>query len=287
MSIQIKSFYHQQTGTFSYLVSEPETKSCIVIDPVLDFDHASCSTDETSLNKILLSIKEQQLKLVYILETHAHADHLTGAKALKKIAGGQICIGKGITGVQATFKQKFNLDNDFQTDGSQFDRLLGDGDLLMFGETKIQVLATPGHTNDSLTYLIEETAFIGDTLFHPDIGTARCDFPGGDAAVLYHSIQKILALPENTVLYFCHDYPCSERSELVSISIAEQKKTNKHLKNNVTKEQYIAMRQARDAGLALPDLILPSVQFNIRAGQMPPPENDGISYFKFPLNVFK
>ncbi len=284
-SLSIKHFYHAASGTLTYLVSDDNTKDSVIIDPVLDFKVHSSSTSTDSIFPIIKHIENNQLNLHYILETHAHADHLTAAQYLKKQFNCPVAIGKGITQVQKSFKPIFNLDDDFSITGEQFDLLLEDQQELNAGSITIKVMATPGHTNDSITYLIGDAAFIGDTLFHPDIGTARCDFPGGNAEELYDSIQKILSLPKETRLFLCHDYPKESRDLIAETSIDLHKKNNLHIKNNIDKATYVKMRQERDASLDLPNLIIPSIQVNIRAGELPNNEDNGVSYLKYPLNL--
>jgi glyoxylase-like metal-dependent hydrolase (beta-lactamase superfamily II) len=282
----VKYFYHKSSGTLTYIVFDTESKDAVVIDPVLDFETSDSSTSTEPVQPVIEYIEKQQLNLHFILETHAHADHLTAAQVLKNHFNCPVIIGKGITQVQKNFKAIFNLDDDFSTQGEQFDRLVEDGQELNAGTITITVMATPGHTNDSVTYLIGDAAFIGDTLFHPDIGTARCDFPGGSANDLYNSIQKILALPEKTRLFLCHDYP-KEREAVAETSIEFHKAENLHIKNNTDKKTYINMREQRDSTLGLPSLIIPSIQVNIRAGHFPKAENNGVSYLKYPLDTLK
>ena len=296
-SPSVKYFYHKTSGTLSYVVYDPKSLDTVVIDPVLDFKPNDATTSLEPTLPIINFINDNQLKTHFILETHAHADHLSSAYYLKEKLNDStmndttnfaskvlIAIGKGITNVQNNFKSIYNLDESFKTDGRQFDRLLEDGENLNAGSLQIQVMATPGHTNDSLTYIIGDAAFIGDTLFHPDTGSARCDFPGGNADELYSSIHKILSLPENTRLFLCHDYP-KNRDVVAETSIASHKQYNLHIKNNNSKENYIKMREERDATLGLPQLMIPSIQVNINAGKLPEKENNGVSYLKYPLNL--
>jgi glyoxylase-like metal-dependent hydrolase (beta-lactamase superfamily II) len=256
-----------------------------VIDPVLDFDAKSGRTSTVSVDKIIHFIQEKKLTLSWILETHAHADHLSSAKFLQKNLGGKIAIGAHIGMVQSTFKKLFNLEESFAVDGSQFDVLLEDNQEFQIGELTAKALFVPGHTPADMAYQIADAVFIGDTMFAPDTGTARCDFPGGDAQLLYRSIQKILALPPETRLFLCHDYPPAERQHLSMTTVAEQSASNIHVHNGISEAQFIAMRKNRDSTLAVPILILPAVQINIRAGNLPPAESNGNSYLKIPMNV--
>lgn len=281
---QIQSFYEPTTSTFTYVAYDRDGGHAAVIDPVLEFDPASARTSTEAVDGVLAFLAKRRLQAEWILETHAHADHLTGAAYLKDKTGAKVAIGHGITRVQERFRALFGLGESLAADGSQFDRLLDDNDVLPCGELSIRVLATPGHTDDSLTYLIGDAAFIGDTLFAPDTGTARTDFPGGDAHKLYRSIQRLYALPEQTRLFLCHDYPLEERQVRAETSLSEQKAHNIHLKSDTSEEAFVKMRTARDATLPVPRLILPSLQVNIRAGNLPPPDSNGIRYMRMPLN---
>ena len=289
--VTIQHFHHAGTGTLSYVVSDPTTARAAVIDPVLGFCAVSGRTDRSPLDEIIGYVRDASLSLDWILETHAHADHLTGAQILQSELGGKIGIGAGIRDVQAHFAGVFNLQAPFAADGSQFDRLFEDGDAFAIGGIEARVLATPGHTNDSITYVMADAAFIGDTLFMPDVGTARCDFPGGDAALLYDSIHKILALPESTRLHVCHDYPPTGqdgeplRPMRFEVSVAEQKRDNIHVGGSVTRQDYVAMREARDRTLGLPALIIPPIQVNMRAGSVPAPDDNGVSYLRTPVDL--
>ena len=285
MSIDVLSFFDAPTGSWSYLVIDPTSRQAAVIDPVLDYDAAAARTARTGADRLLQAVRERDLDVVWILETHAHADHLTAAAYLKAQLGAPLAVGAGICRVQQTFARIFNLGAGFAIDGSQFDRLLHDGDELPLGKLAIRVLATPGHTNDSVSFQIEDAVFIGDTLFLPDAGSARCDFPGGDAATLYQSVQRLFALGDATRLFVCHDYPPDGRKAQCETTVAAQRAGNIHLRDGVDLDAYVAMRTARDATLAVPRLILPSIQVNIRAGEMPPPDDTGVSYLKLPLNV--
>ncbi|MDO6428175.1 MBL fold metallo-hydrolase [Thalassotalea sp. 1_MG-2023] len=277
------SFFHDETCTFTYVVFDAEQRSGVVIDPVLDFDQASGKVSYESANKVLDYVNEHQLTIEWILETHAHADHLTAAQYLKDNTNAQVAIGKGIAVVQKTFKKIYNLSEKFPVEGEQFDRCFSDGDSFSVGSLTVDVIATPGHTNDSVTYLIGDAAFIGDTLFHPSLGTARCDFPGGDAAMLFNSIQRLFALPQNTRIFLCHDYPEGDRSPICQVTLAEQKIANIHVKEGNSKQDFIAFRTARDHSLAVPRLLLPAIQVNIAAGHFPTPESDQQVYLKSPV----
>lgn len=286
MQPTVTPFFHGATGTWTYVVSDPVAREAAVIDPVLDFDWRSGRTGTTSADEVLAHLGSEGLRLRWILETHAHADHLSGAQHLKSRAGGEIAIGRGILAVQATFKRIYGLGEEFVPDGSQFDRLLEDGDTLEVGVLAGRVIATPGHTSDSVSYLVGDALFVGDTVFMPDGGSARCDFPGGDAAQLYRSVQRLYALPGDTRLFVCHDYPAGSREPRCETTVAEQRSANIHVRADTTEAEYVAMRKARDATLDVPNLIIPSVQVNIRAGQLPPLEADGVRYLRVPLDVF-
>lgn len=285
MSVDVVSFFDPPTGSWSYLVIDPISRQAAIIDPVLDFDVAAGRTGRSSANRLLQAVRERDLDVAWILETHAHADHLTAAAYLKTEVGAPLAVGAGICTVQQTFARIFNLGADFATDGSQFDRLLQDGDCVPLGDLAIRVLATPGHTSDSVSYQVGDAVFIGDTLFLPDVGSARCDFPGGDATTLYHSVQRLYALGDATRMFACHDYPPQGREAQCETTVAAQRTGNIHLRDDVTLDAFVAMRTARDATLAVPRLILPSIQVNIRAGALPPPEDNGVSYLKLPLDV--
>ncbi len=284
--IQIDAFFDSATFTISYVVFDKATKTAAIIDSVLDYDAASGRTSKDSANKLIEHVKAENLSVEWILESHAHADHLSAAPYLKQHLGGSLAIGAHITDVQKTFSKIFNFEPGFTSNGKQFDRLLNDGDQIALGESSIQVMHTPGHTPACLTYLIEDAAFVGDTLFMPDFGTARTDFPGGDAVTLYNSIQRILSLPDTTRIFTGHDYMAEGRDFYAwESTVAEQKAKNIHINQSVSKEQFVAFREKRDAGLNLPKLILPSVQVNIRAGNLPPKESNGVSYLKIPVDA--
>jgi glyoxylase-like metal-dependent hydrolase (beta-lactamase superfamily II) len=282
---EVTGFFDEATNTITYLLRDPQGRSCAVIDSVLDFDYASGRTDTRSADMVVDFIREKGLDLAWILETHVHADHLSAAPYLQERLGGQIGIGAQITKVQETFGKVFNEGTRFARDGSQFDRLFGDGDSLMIGQLRIDVLHTPGHTPACLTYVAGDAAFVGDTLFMPDFGTARCDFPGGSAEQMYASVQKILALPDETRIFVGHDYKAPGREEFAwESTVAAQKALNVHIGAGRSREDFVALRQARDATLEMPRLIIPSLQVNMRAGQMPEPEDDGRTYLKVPIN---
>ena len=280
----VKAFFDPQTWTYTYVVYESKGSACIVIDSVLNYDPKSGRTKTDSADEVISFIKDNQLRLEWILETHAHADHLTAAPYIQEKLGGKIAIGDHITTVQKVFKGVFNLD-DVAVDGSQFDALIKEGEPIAFGNLSFKALYVPGHTPACMAYEIGDSIFVGDTLFMPDVGTARCDFPGGSASNLYRSIQSILKYPPSTKLYMCHDYPPNGRPPEYQSTVADQKKSNIHVHDGVTEEQFVAMRNKRDAGLEMPVLILPSIQVNIRAGHMPKPEGNGTAYLKIPLNA--
>ncbi|MEQ4540344.1 MAG: MBL fold metallo-hydrolase [Billgrantia sp.] len=283
----VTHFFDEPTNTFSYVVRDPGSRACAVIDSVLDFDYAAGRTDTRSADAIIAFIRREGLSVEWILETHVHADHLSAAPYLHEKLGGKTGIGARITVVQEVFGKAFNAGTEFARDGSQFDRLFEEGDTFAIGTMEGRVLHTPGHTPACLTYVIGDAAFVGDTLFMPDYGTARCDFPGGDARTLYRSIQKVLALPGETRLFLCHDYKAPEREEYQhETSVAEQRAHNVHVHDGISEEEFVRMRTERDATLDMPRLILPSVQVNMRAGHMPPPEDNGQVYLKVPINRF-
>jgi glyoxylase-like metal-dependent hydrolase (beta-lactamase superfamily II) len=280
----VKAFFDPQTWTYTYVVYESKGSPCIVIDSVLNYDPKSGRTKTESADEVISFIKDNQLRLEWILETHAHADHLTAASYIQEKLGGKIAIGDHITTVQGVFKGIFNLD-DIALDGSQFDALIKANESIAFGNLSFKALYVPGHTPACMAYEIGDSIFVGDTLFMPDVGTARCDFPGGSASNLYRSIQSILSYPPNTTLYMCHDYPPNGRPPEYQSTVADQKKSNIHVHDGITEEQFVAMRNKRDAGLEMPVLILPSIQVNIRAGHMPKAEGNGTAYLKIPLNA--
>ncbi len=280
----VQSFHDPATFTFSYVVYDQDGGHAAIVDPVLDFDAVAARTTTASADRLLSFVRDHQLSVDWILETHAHADHLTAAAYLKAATGAKVAIGRGICRVQAHFKAVFGLAADFPVDGSQFDQLFDDGDVFNIGALSVRVMATPGHTDDSLTYLIGDAAFVGDTVFAPETGTARADFPGGDARTLYQSIQRLLELPPATRLYLCHDYPPPERAANALTSVDAQRNQNVHLANSAVEDDYVAMRSARDATLSVPKLLYAALQVNIRAGELPPPDANGVRYLRFPLN---
>ena len=285
MSPIVKAFFDDATNTVSYVVRDPNGQACAVIDSVLDYDPAAGRTTTVSADAIIDWITEQELTVAWILESHVHADHLSAAPYLQDKLGGKIGISDQITVVQHTFGKIFNEGTKFQRDGSQFDALFEDGDSIHVGQLRVDVLKTPGHTPACLTYVVGDAAFVGDTLFMPDFGTARCDFPGGSATDLFNSIQKILALPDETRIFVGHDYKAPGRDEFAwETTVGEQKALNIHIGADRPMEDFIAMRSARDAKLGMPRLILPSLQTNMRAGHFPEPEDNGKRYFKVPIN---
>ena len=285
MTPKVHAFFDEATNTITYVVQEPEGRACAIVDSVLDFDYASGRTDTRSADAVIDFVTREGLKVEWILETHVHADHLSAAPYLQERLGGQIGIGEKITVVQETFGKVFNEGTRFQRDGSQFDRLFVQGDSFMIGQMRGDVLHTPGHTPACLTYVVGDAAFVGDTLFMPDFGTARCDFPGGSAETMWDSVQKILSLPEDTRIFVGHDYKAEGRDHYAwETTVGEQKRLNKHVGAGKSREDFIRMRTTRDAQLAMPRLIVPSLQVNMRAGQMPEPEDNGVSYLKVPVN---
>jgi len=282
---QVQGFFDKATWTVTYVVHNGPGSDCAIIDSVLDYDPKSGRTRTIAADKVIAFVKAHQLTTQWILETHAHADHLSAAPYLKKHLGGQIAIGDQITRVQKVFKGIFNLEPEFKQDGSQFDVLLKDDEAFQIGELTAKVLAVPGHTPACVAYQVGDAVFVGDTLFMPDVGTARCDFPGGDAKTLYASTRKLLALPAQTRLFMCHDYPPTDRPIAFETTVAEQRAKNIHVHDGVSEAQFVEMRTKRDATLEMPVLILPAVQINIRAGEMPPKEANGIAYAKIPLNA--
>ncbi len=288
----VQAFFDPATWTVSYVVFDRPGGHAAIVDSVLDYDPKSGRTSTTSADRLLAYLAEQRLQVQWILETHAHADHLSAAPYLRQKVGGKITIGATITQVQSVFKGVFNLEPEFQTDGHQFDHLLHDGEIFHIGELRATAMAVPGHTPACMAYRVHGSAangsdsavFVGDTLFMPDVGTARCDFPGGDAHTLYQSTRKLLALPPATRLFMCHDYPPDGRPVAWESSVAAQRAGNIHLHDGVGEDEFVAMRKKRDATLEMPTLILPSVQVNIRAGELPPAEANGVRYLKIPLN---
>ena len=282
---QVHGIFDPATWTVTYVVYEKEGSACAIIDPVLDYDPKSGRTRTDTADTLIKFVEEKKLKVEWILETHAHADHITAAAYLKQKLGGKTAIGDHIPAVQKVFKGIFNLEPGFATDGSQFDHLLKDGEEFHFGDLTVSTLLVPGHTPACVAYQIGDAVFVGDTMFMPDVGTARCDFPGGDAKVLYGSVKKILSLPDSTRLFMCHDYPPNDRPVAFETTVAEQRAKNIHMHDGITEDQFVKMRTQRDATLEMPVLILPSVQVNIRAGEMPPKDDNGIAYLKIPVNA--
>jgi len=285
MTPNVEGFFDEATNTISYVVSDPTSSACAVIDSVLDFDQASGRTDTRAADRIASFVKDRDLTVAWLLETHVHADHLSAAPYLQEQLGGKIGIGDQITTVQEAFGKVFNAGTEFERDGSQFDRLFKEQDRFTIGDLSVFVLHTPGHTPACLTYVIGDAAFVGDTLFMPDFGTARCDFPGGSAELLWESIQKVLSLPDETRLFLCHDYKAPGRDDFAwETTVAEQKALNVHVGGAKTKEDFVKMRTERDAQLGMPKLIIPSIQVNMRAGRMPPADGNGKIYLKVPVN---
>ncbi|PSL12077.1 glyoxylase-like metal-dependent hydrolase (beta-lactamase superfamily II) [Marinobacterium halophilum] len=283
----VTAFFDEPTFTYSYIVQDPASSSCAIIDSVLDFDYAAGRTGTGSADAILAHVAAQQLNVEWILETHVHADHLSAAPYLQQKTAARIGIGAHITTVQDTFGKAFNAGTDFARDGSQFDALFHDGDAIRIGNLEGKALHTPGHTPACMTYVFGDAAFVGDTLFMPDYGTARCDFPGGDARILYRSIQRVFELPDTTRLFMCHDYKAPGRDVYAyETTVAEERAHNVHVKACISEEDFVRMRTERDATLGMPRLILPSVQVNMRAGQMPPAEDNGQRYLKIPIDLF-
>jgi len=283
----VQHFFDEPTNTFSYVVRDPDSQACAILDSVLDFDYAAGRTDVRSADEIIQYVRDNNLAVEWILETHVHADHLSAAPYLHEHLGGKTGIGAKIVDVQEIFGKAFNAGTEFARDGSQFDKLFQEGDTFTIGNLQGRVLHTPGHTPACLTYVIDDAAFVGDTLFMPDYGTARCDFPGGDARTLYQSIQKVLTLPPETRIFLCHDYKAPGRDEYQHMTtVAEQREANVHVHEGISEDEFVKMRTERDATLDMPRLILPSVQVNMRAGHMPPAEDNGQVYLKVPVNRF-
>ena len=285
MSPEVSAFFDTATNTVSYVVREPEGNACAIVDSVLDYDAAAGRTDTESADKIISFVNQNELRVSWILESHVHADHLSAAPYLQDKLGGKIGIGSHITEIQNTFGKIFNEGTKFQRDGSQFDGLFADGDSIHIGQLRVDVMETPGHTPACLTYVMGDAAFVGDTLFMPDFGTARCDFPGGSAEDLFNSIQKILALPDETRVFVGHDYKAPGRDEFAwETTVGEQKALNVHIGEGRPMEDFVSLRTKRDANLGMPKLILPSLQTNMRAGNLPEPDDSGNRYFKVPIN---
>ena len=285
MNPTVHGIFDPATWTVTYMVYDQPGGQAAVIDSVLDYDPKSGRTKTVSAQKVVDFVREQRLKVGWILETHAHADHLSAAPWLREQLGGKITIGSNIRTVQGVFKRIFNLEESFNTNGSQFDYLFADGERFAIGGLEGEVLSVPGHTPACVAYRLGDAVFVGDTLFMPDVGTARCDFPGGDAPTLYRSVRKLLSLPPQTRLFMCHDYPPNGRPVAFECTVADQRARNIHVNDSISEQQFVEMRTWRDATLDMPVLILPAVQINIRAGHMPPPEPNGVSYVKIPLNA--
>ena len=281
----VQAFYDPATSTVSYVVHGADGGACAVIDSVLDFDPKSGRTSTVTVDKLVAYVREHRLKVEWILETHAHADHLSAAAYLKKRLGGRTAIGEQIRAVQGVFKKIFNLEPGFSLDGSQFDHLFADGEVFKIEELTGEAMHVPGHTPADMAFRIGDAVFVGDTLFMPDVGTARCDFPGGDARTLYRSVRRLLSLPEQTRLFMCHDYPPDGREPRWETTVTKQRAGNIHVRDAVGEDEFVAMRTARDRTLQMPTLILPAIQVNIRAGELPPPEANGTSYLKIPLDL--
>jgi glyoxylase-like metal-dependent hydrolase (beta-lactamase superfamily II) len=285
MHPEVTSFFDDATNTITYVVRDPLGMACAIIDSVLDFDYASGRTDTKSADAVVAFVRDKGYRVDWLLETHVHADHLSAAPYLQERLGGKIGIGRNITIVQDTFGKVFNEGTEFQRDGSQFDQLFGEGDSVHIGQLRVDVLHTPGHTPACLTYVIGDAAFVGDTLFMPDFGTARCDFPGGSAETLWESVQKILHLPDETRIFVGHDYKAEGRDHYAwETTVGAQKAANVHIGGGKSREEFVKMRTTRDAKLAMPRLIVPSLQVNMRAGQMPPPDDSGTVFLKVPVN---
>jgi len=280
-----QAFFDSVTGTATYVIWDHASRHAAIIDPVLDYDFKSGHTSAESAGRVLACVRENSLQVDWILETHAHADHLSGAYYLQQRIGGRIAIGEHICEVQTAFSKIFNFERSFVPDGSQFDHLFKDGETFMIGAVEATALLVPGHTPADMAYRVDGAVFVGDTLFMPDIGTARADFPGGDAHQLYRSIHRLLRLPPDTVIYVCHDYPPESREPKWQTTVAAQRAHNIHVRDGISEDDFVAMRTARDATLDMPTLILPSIQVNVRAGQLPLPDVNGIAYLRIPLNT--
>ncbi|MGN8081392.1 MBL fold metallo-hydrolase [Variovorax sp. 22077] len=281
----IQGFFDAATGTVSYVVWEHAGRHAAVIDPVLDYHFRSGHTGTASADRLLAYLREHALQLEWILETHAHADHLSGARHVQQHAGGKIAIGENIRVVQATFGKLFNFERAFLPDGSQFDHLFKDGEVFRIGEIEVTAWLVPGHTPADMAYLVDGAVFVGDTLFMPDLGSARADFPGGDARQLYASMRRLLELPPETAMYVCHDYPPASRQPGWQTTVAQQRAHNIHVRDGIGADEFVAMRTARDATLDVPTLILPSIQVNVRGGRLPPADDNGVAYLRIPVNA--
>ena len=287
MPALIEAFLDPASSTWSYVIHEGDGSACAIVDPVLDYDAAAGRTGTVQADRISAFVRTHQLQVQWLLETHAHADHLSAAPYLRRELGGKIAIGQSISKVQDVFKRLFNLEPGFAVDGSQFDHLFAPDESFMIGNLKATALHVPGHTPADMAYLVDSTLILaGDTLFMPDVGTARCDFPGGNANQMFASIQKLLAFPTGVNLYVCHDYPPEGREPSCVTTVGEQRRSNIHVRDGVDESEFVAMRNQRDAGLGMPNLLLPAIQVNVRAGNLPPAEDNGVSYLKIPLNTF-
>ena len=286
-NLQIKGFFDKLTSTISYVVYDKFSKECAVIDSVLDFDYSSGSIDYLNAENIISFIEKKNLSLIWLIETHVHADHLSAAPYIQKKLGGKIGISEKISDVQNIFGKTFNAGTEFQRDGSQFDKLFKNNDEYQIGQISCKVIDTPGHTPACTAHIISDSIFVGDTLFMPDLGSARADFPGGDARTLYKSITKILSYPDNFNIFVCHDYPPSNREAKWSTTVGEQKKNNIHVKDTISEDEFVRIRETRDKTLNMPNLIIPSIQVNMRAGNLPPSEDNGDVYLKIPINSMK
>ena len=286
-NLHIKGFFDDQTSTISYVVHDNIEKKCAVIDSVLDFDYSSGDIDYVNADKIISYVDQNKLNVEWLIETHVHADHLSASPYIQKKLGGKIGISEKISDIQNIFGKTFNAGTEFQRDGSQFDKLFKDNDMYKIGNINCKVINTPGHTPACTAHVIGNSIFVGDTLFMPDLGSARADFPGGDARQLYRSIQKILSYPDETRIFVCHDYPPSSREVKWSTTVGEQKENNVHVKTSILEDEFVKIREARDKTLNMPKLIIPSIQVNMRAGNLPPPEDNGSVYIKVPINSIK
>jgi glyoxylase-like metal-dependent hydrolase (beta-lactamase superfamily II) len=285
MRPNVHAFFDPDTWSLTYIVQDPNSGSCAIVDPVLDYEAASGQTTTESADEVVAKVEAENLTVEWILETHVHADHLSAAPYLQKRLGGKIGIGAHIAEVQNIFGNLFNAEPEFQRDGSQFNQVFTDGDIFAIGGLTVTAMHTPGHTPACMTYHIGDSLFVGDTLFMPDFGTARCDFPGGNARALYQSIQRLFTLPPETRIFMCHDYMPNGREMRYETTVGEQKKFNIHLHDGISEEEFVTMRSAKDKTLSMPALMLPSVQVNMRAGELPPPEDNGIRYLKIPLDA--
>jgi glyoxylase-like metal-dependent hydrolase (beta-lactamase superfamily II) len=282
----VKTFFHPPSNTFSYVVWDPATRKAAVFDGVLDYDAAAGRTSHASADELIAWVRAERLTVEWVIDTHVHADHLSAAACVQAQLGGKLAIGEHVRAVQDTFGKLFNAGSEFHRDGSQFDHLFSDGERYMVGDIEAFAMHTPGHTPACMTHVIGDAAFVGDTLFMPDYGTARCDFPGGDAATLYRSIQRIFALPASTRIFLCHDYTTASRETLLhETTVAAERSDNIHVHDGISEADFVVMRSQRDATLSMPQLILPAVQVNMRAGQLPPAEDNGVRYLRIPLNA--